>query len=126
MLKICYVGGDSPELIFEGDVQAVQVKHAFDAVVSGPTFTPCQGLILDATGLRHEFSHEEIRTMAEHMAERRDELGHRLAVVVSAENKLQFGLARMFSVYAGMHDLTVAIFTRESDAVRFIVASAEA
>ena len=126
MLRISYVGGDSPELIFEGDVLASQVKHAFDAVVSGPEFARGHGLVLDATGLSREFSHDEIRAMAAHMAEHRDELGHRLAVVVSPESKLQYGLARMFSVYASMHDLTVAIFLDQADATRFIVASAEA
>ena len=126
MLRICYVDGDSPVLIFEGDVQADQVEHAFDAVVSGPTFDRSRGLVVDTTALTREYSHDEIRNLAEHLARRRDELGHRLALIVSPESKLQYGLARMFSVYASMHDLTVAIFVEESDAVRFLVASAEA
>jgi hypothetical protein len=71
-------------------------------------------------------SQDEVRTVANHVARHRAELGHRLALVVSPESKLQYGLARMFSVYASMHDLTVAIFFDQADATRYIVASAEA
>ena len=120
MLQISYVSDGSPKLVFEGDVKASQIKHAFDAVVSGPEFARGAGLVVDATGLHHEYSEEEIRTLAMHMAAQRDSLGRHLAVVVSPDSKLQFGLARMFATYADIHELKVSVFTSLDEALRWL------
>lgn len=125
MLKISYIAGcGTPQLVFEGNVSAAQVGHAFDAVVTEPEFARGLGLVVDATGLRHEYSHDEIRLLAEHVAAKREELGHRLAVVISHDRDLQYGLARMFASYAACHDLTVSIFHAPDEALNWLLAAA--
>ena len=48
-----------------------------------------------------------------------------MAVVVSSDHDLQYGLARMFSAYADLHDLTVGVFTTTEEALRWIGAVSE-
>lgn len=124
MLRISYVDdGGTPQLLFEGDVSAAQSLHAFDAVISEPEFTQGVGLVIDATGHHHSFSRDEVQLLARHMAEKRESLGNRLAVVVSPDSEFHYGLARMFSIYAELGGLAVGVFTATEEALRWLLTS---
>lgn len=121
MMKISYVSGDEPpQLIFEGVFSAVQLEHAFDFTISEPGFEKGLGLVIDTVLSETSLSHDEIKELAHHIAEKRESFGCRLAMVVSSAKLHHYGLARMFSIYAEFRDLIVGVFTSSEEALRWL------
>jgi hypothetical protein len=122
-LKIsCVSGTGPPQLIFEGTFSAAQLEHAFDSAISGPGFVEGMGvgLVIDTTHSESDFSHDEIKELAYHIAKKQESFGCRLALVVSPAKLHHYGLARMFSTYAELRDLIVGVFTSSDEALRWL------
>jgi hypothetical protein len=124
MLRICYVKDEgSTELTFAGTYSLEQVERAFAAVLDGTEDDCGKGLIVDATDSETEFTEQELRTLADFLARRRERLGHRMAVVVAVENKVHYATSRMLAAYAEPMDLVVGVFTDMDEAARWIAPS---
>jgi hypothetical protein len=112
MLRVCYLKSDGlPSLVFEGEISIEQLEYAVQVVISGPEFPAGAGMVADVTRIEGEPTADQIRELASFFGSRKEELGHRIALVVSSKKPVQYGLARMLSAYADNRGLTVGVFT---------------
>lgn len=121
MLRISYTRDEgSPELAFAGEYSLEQVERAFAAVLGGSDEECGKGLIVDTTESETEFTHEELRSLANFLARRRERLGHRMALLVSSDSALHYATARVLSSYAEPEGLVMGVFTSMDEATRWI------
>lgn len=118
-MRLYYRTSDAyPRIISEGVVTLDEIKEAFTEALADPSFRTGQGTIVDVTGSESDRTHEEVRQLAVFLAERRAELGHRVAIVVS--KSLHYGLGRMLSAYAEIQHLNVEVFQQLDDAIQWM------